>query len=128
MHRRRVGKVAQRNGDVARERPAHADVDRPVDDDDVARPRERLAQGLGRERPEGDEGNKADRDPVGAHLVDHVLDRAVDRAHRDDQRLGVLGLVGPEQSARLAAEALLEIRSRASSMRASAVCCLKYCR
>ena len=44
VHRRRIGELAQRDGDVAGERPAHADVDRPVDDDDVARARQRLAQ------------------------------------------------------------------------------------
>ena len=49
MHRRRVGQLAQGDGDVACERPAHADVDRLVDDDDVARARQRLAQRLGRE-------------------------------------------------------------------------------
>ena len=79
-------KLAQRDGDVAGERPAHADVDRLFDDDDVARPRERLAQRLGRKRPERDERHEADRDAVGAHLVDHVLDRAVDRSHRDDEQ------------------------------------------
>ena len=44
MQRRRVGQRAQGEGDVARERSAHADVDRPVDHDDVGRPRKRLAQ------------------------------------------------------------------------------------
>ena len=48
------------------------------------------------------------REAVGAHLVDHVLDRAVDRTHRDDERLGVAGFVGSKQTAGLTAEAPLE--------------------
>ncbi len=44
VHRRRIGELAQRDGDVAGERPAHADVDGLVEDDAiVARARQSVA-------------------------------------------------------------------------------------
>ena len=57
VHRRRIGELAQRDGDVAGERPAHADVDGLVEDDDVARASQSLAQRPDRERAESDERN-----------------------------------------------------------------------
>ena len=41
---------------------------------------------------------------VGAHLVDRVLDGAVDRTHRDHEKLGIFGAIGAQQPARLAPE------------------------
>ena len=48
----------------------------------------------------------ADLMPCLAQLVDRVLDRAQHRAQGDDDGLGVLGAVGADQAARVAAELL----------------------
>ena len=45
-----------------------------------------------------------------AQLVDDVLDRPQHRAERDHDRLGVLGAVGSDESAGVAAELLVEFR------------------
>ena len=108
MHRRRLRQIAHGDRDVAGERPAHADVDRLFDDDHVARARQRLAQGAGGEGPERHQRDEADADAVGAHLVDHVLDGAVERAHRDDDQFRVGGLVLAQQAAGGAPEPALE--------------------
>ena len=56
------------------------------------------------------------RDAVVAHLVDDFLDRAVHRAERDDDRLGVLGAVGADEPARVAAELRLRTPRRAAGI------------
>ena len=59
---------------------------------------EHLAQLILREGPIGNQGHQTDGEAVGAHFVDGVLDRAVDRAHRDHDHLGVFGAIGGQQT------------------------------
>ena len=109
MHRRRVGKLAQRDRDVAGQQAAHADVDRPVDHHDVARPRQRLPQ-----RSAGN-GRKATRvtrpiatpsariSSITSLIVPLTEPIATTRISASSAS------VGPQQAAGCAAEALLEL-------------------
>src|SRR5262252_8005734 len=74
----------------------------------MSRPNQCLAQCLCRERAERYERNETDTEAVGSHLVDRVLDRAVDRSHGHDQELRVVGAIGAEQPTRLPPETCLE--------------------
>ena len=49
-----------------------------------------LADGRERKRAERADVERAHRASVGAHRVDDLLDRPVDRAERDDDRVGAL--------------------------------------
>ncbi len=69
---------------------------------------QRRAYGLGRERAEAGDAERPGAYPVVAELVERVLDRAEDRAERDDDQLGVLGTVRPHEPAAWPAELALE--------------------
>ena len=109
MQPRRARQVAQGEIDIVGERSAHADRDALLDHDDVARAHQRVAQRLDRERPERYQRDQADAEAVVAHLVDGVLDGAAHRAHGDDQHFGILGAIGAQQPAAVAAEFFLEL-------------------
>ena len=79
-------RARQRDLDVLGDDPADADRERPLDDDDAPGPAEHVAHLLQRERPEGLDAERADRDALLAHRVDRVLDRAEDGPERDDDR------------------------------------------
>ena len=100
------GRLRSADADIVGELAAHADRDALLHHDDVLGAGQRVAQRLDRERPEGNDDDEADADVFLAHLVDGVLDGAAHRAHRDHQHVGVLGAIGAQQPAGLAAERL----------------------
>ena len=104
--------------------------ERPLEDDQPPRAAiaaECRAHGLGRERAERGDAERADPHPVVAQLVDRVLDGAEHRAEGDDDQLRVFGAVGPHQARRLGRPnsrakpaATAGIRSRACRIRSAA--------
>ena len=90
-------------------------------------PRQRLADLLEREGPEGLDAERADPDALVAQLVDDVLDRPQHRAERDDDRLGVLGAVAAHQAAGGSPEVDREPRAT-SGITSSACICLAWAR
>ena len=90
---------------------AHTGRKRPLQDHDLAYPpvpAQRLADGLGGERPEGADAENADAHVVGPQFVHGVLERADHRAERHDHRLGVVETVAADQATGVAAERLPE--------------------
>ena len=80
--------------------------------DDALGVLQRLAQRGERERAERADGDRTDARAALAHLIDDFLNGAVHRAERDHDRLRVLGAVGSDESAGVAAELLVEFRGK----------------
>ena len=108
VYLRCTGNIAKRQIDVQRELAAHTDGQTFLHHDDVLAPDQHLAQLLDRERAKRYQRDETNTKPVRAHLVDRVLNGAIDRTHGDDQHFGVISLIGAQQAAGVAAELRLK--------------------
>ena len=77
-------------------------------DDDMFSTSQQPSQCFGRKRPKRHDGYEPDAEIVGTHLVDGVLDGAIDRTHGDHQHFRIVGIIGAQQAAGIASEPRLE--------------------
>ena len=108
MHPRRGRRIAQGKIDIVGELAAHADREALFDHHDM------LSRPASRSRKASVGNGRKDTmvtspmlNAVGAHLVDGILDGAVDRAHGHHQHFRILGAIGAQQAAGIASEPLL---------------------
>ena len=108
MDLRRGRRIAQGKIDIVGELAAHADREALFDHDDMFSAGQQSAQRRGWERPERHDGHKPDAETIGTHLIDGVLDGAIDRTHGNHQHFRIVGAIGAQQATGIAPEPRFE--------------------
>ncbi len=116
VHARR--QAGQREPDVLADDAARADGERLLEHDDALRVAERLTHLVERIRAEALDAERADRARPRSRSSSTTSSIVPEhRAERDDDRLGVLGPVGAQEPARVAAERRARSRPRSPGSR-----------